>query len=405
MNNKNKKEKKFYFVSPDEVEKYSWDIEKENIKKSVKESDDLPISETKDEFFIDENNTVKSSTNTKSKINRPYFGFEVRVITMLIMILLLFSGACFFIIKAVSYSKDEIVTYDEVSSAKYKVCLNDNNMYEQSCLEEGMQYVSSLVHNITTNFEYRINFSSDIAYDLGYHVVALTQIYDKSDTTKVLYKKEEILVEKKMITDKSNVLNINTKADIDYNEFNKIIEEYKNNYNIDSTANVQIILYLDEEKETRNVSSVTIPLGEQTFSIKKNNVSNINQSVKIIMDRWNQNTIICTVIATGLLLISMIFLYKLAYLVWKVTSNRSKYQAKVSQLLREYDRIIVVARDGYESNISKKIIKVASFDELLDARETLEKPIIYSKINSVKSEFIVEDDKKLYKYVLKESDL
>lgn len=404
MNNKNKKEKKFYFVKPDEVEKFSWEIEKD-LEKSEKANEEIPNSETKEEFIIDDSDTAKTSSNTKNNINRPYFGFEARVIAMLIMILLLFSSACFMILKAVNYSKDEIVTYSEASSVKYKVCLNNNNMYEESCLEEGMQYVSSLVHDITASFRYNVNFSSDIAYDLGYHVVALTQIYDKKDTTKVLYKKEEILVEKTMITDKSNVLNFNTQANINYNEFNKIIEDYKKNYNIDSTANVQIILYLDEKKETRNVASVTIPLGEQTFNIKKNNVSNTNQSVKIIMDHWNQKTILCTVIATGLVLISMIFLYKLAYLVWKVTSNHNKYQAKVSQILREYDRIIVVARDGYESNITKKVIKVASFDELLDARETLEKPIIYSKINSVKSEFIVEDDKKLYKYVLKESDL
>ena len=89
----------------------------------------------------------------------------------------------------------------------------------------------------------------------------------------------------------------------------------------------------------------------------------------------------------------------------KVTRKKNKYQDKLNEIFREYDRLIVIARDGYVSNIKKKIIKVNTFEELLDARDILEKPIIFSKINDIKCEFIVEDDDKLYKYVLKEVDL
>jgi hypothetical protein len=74
-------------------------------------------------------------------------------------------------------------------------------------------------------------------------------------------------------------------------------------------------------------------------------------------------------------------------------------------ILNEYDRLIVIARDGYESNIEKKVVKLQSFNELLDARGVLNKPIIYSRINNVKSEFIVEDEAVIYKFVLKEADL
>jgi len=41
---------------------------------------------------------------------------------------------------------------------------------------------------------------------------------------------------------------------------------------------------------------------------------------------------------------------------------------------------------------------------LLDARDTLEKPIVYVRVNNVKSEFYVEDIDKVYKYTMKESD-
>ena len=97
-------------------------------------------------------------------------------------------------------------------------------------------------------------------------------------------------------------------------------------------------------------------------------------------------------------------LYKLVRLVLKVTTNRNKYQVYLNEILREYDRIIVVARDGYESNEEKEEVKVSTFDDLLDTRDILQKPIVYSKVNSVKSDFIVEDDNKIYKYTLKEAD-
>ena len=88
-----------------------------------------------------------------------------------------------------------------------------------------------------------------------------------------------------------------------------------------------------------------------------------------------------------------------------VTNSKSSYEQKLSQILRDYDRLIVIARNGYVSADEKQIVKVESFEELLDARETLQKPIIYYKVNDVKSEFMVEDDDKLYKFVLKEADL
>ena len=49
-------------------------------------------------------------------------------------------------------------------------------------------------------------------------------------------------------------------------------------------------------------------------------------------------------------------------------------------------------------------VKVDSFYELLDARDTLEKPIIYERVNSVKSYFYVEDNERIYRYAMKESD-
>ena len=113
----------------------------------------------------------------------------------------------------------------------------------------------------------------------------------------------------------------------------------------------------------------------------------------------------CAAIASILILLSLIILYRTTRIVLKVVNNRSKYEETLNNILKTYDRQIVNSKGTYEINSKKKIVRVSSFGELLDAHDNLGKPIIYLKVNSVKSEFVVEDDNKSYKYVLKDTDV
>ena len=152
------------------------------------------------------------------------------------------------------------------------------------------------------------------------------------------------------------------------------------------------------------MGSIIIPLGNSTYEVTKETINNTDRTIEVKESEWSDYNTICITIASILIVVSLFLIYKTTSLVLKVTNNRNKYQQKLTQILREYDRIIVIARNGYESNKTKAVIKVDSFEELLDARDTLQKPIIYSKINDVKSEFIVEDEEKLFKFILKEAD-
>ena len=220
-----------------------------------------------------------------------------------------------------------------------------------------------------------------------------------------MYKNEEVLVEKNEISNKDHNMFLNNAIKIDYARYNDNVLDYQTRYSLNSSANVEIILYLDEENETRKVSSLVLPLGEQTYSIKRNVVTNLNRFIEIKEDSWNDSNTFCAVVASILILVCIILIYHTTRLVLLVTNSKSKYEQKLAQILRDYDRLIVIARNGYESADKKTVIKVDSFEELLDAREALQKPIIFSKVNDVKSEFMVEDDDKLFKYILKEADL
>lgn len=398
MDNKNKKDsKKFEFVSEKDItSKKSNDkfkiIKKEELEKEINE--------------VENNNNVVVDNSDNPKFKRHYFNFETRIAIMMVLVLLLFGCACFFSLEAINFGKNEIVTYDEVSKTSYKVCLKPNEFYKDQCIDEGLEYVSDLVDSIKADFYYDVDFSTDIDYNLYYHIAVVTKIYDLNDSNKILYQNNETLVDKTSIRNNQREIKFNDSVAINYDKYNNFVNNYLTQYGLDSSAaDVSIVLYLDEPTESRQIASVAIPLGRQTFGITKSGLSNTNKTVEIVNDVWNEYNSICAFLATILVIVSLVILFKTTKLVLKVTNNKNKYQARLHEILRVYDRIIVIARDGYESNKKRNVVKVATFEELLAAHESLNKPIIFSKVNDIKCEFIVEDNKTLYKYVLKEADL
>ena len=338
--------------------------------------------------------------------NKFYFSFEIRILLMLVLMLFLFFLGCFFVSKAFSFTKGDVVTYDESSDIHYEVCLKQNDHYQDACLDEGMQYISDLTHNIYITFLYNVKISTEISYQLGYHLSGITKIYDSNNPRKIFYKNEEKLLNSVDISDDSDKIDIEQSFVFDYARYNKMVQEYRDMYVLaDASSEYELILYLEEENETRKVASVTIPLGTSTYGVSKDVLSNMNRDVQLYNRGWNPNTVFYILVSSVLIITSLIFLYHITRLVLKVTNNKSKYQKYLSQILKEYDSCIVNSKEGYKYPKDKQVIKVASFEELVDAKNILKKPIIYSKINDVKSEFVVEDDDKLFIYILKESDL
>lgn len=343
--------------------------------------------------------------NDKKIRHKFYFSFEIRVVIMLIFMLTLFGVGCFFITKVISFSKGKSITYDETSDIHYEVCLKKNDIYEDDCLKENMEYISDLTHNMYVTFLYNVKMSDEVPYHLGYHLSGVTRIYDTEDSSKLLYNNEEKLLNSVDISDNSKSISINESFIFDYSKYNKLVLEYQKLYEINSSAEFELILYLEENEEIRSVASIIIPLGTSTYGVKKKSLANLNQEATIETVGWNQNSVFYTIISLVFIISSLIFLYHIARLVLKVTTNRNKYQKELSRILKDNDKLIVNSKNGYQYPKDKRIVKVESFEELLDARNVLKKPIIYSKINDVKSEFVVEDEDKLFLYVLKESDL
>jgi len=75
------------------------------------------------------------------------------------------------------------------------------------------------------------------------------------------------------------------------------------------------------------------------------------------------------------------------------------------KLLNEYDRLIVETITPPNLN-KKNIIKINKFEELLDVRDNLKRPIIYHNlVKHHKAYFYVDSHPDFYLFVLKANDV
>lgn len=365
----------------------------------------VDFDETKDIESIKNIEVVKSPTEVKvdslekeenKKDNKRFkfhYSFEARVATTIFIILVLFISSCVLIYKVVNHTKPSKVYYNEITSSNYEVCLKSYN-----CEQEDITYNANDINIIKVKFNYSNKYAKKIKYNLNYNIVANIKVYENDSRQNVLYEKERELVEKEDVSNTGDFIDITRKVSIDYQKYREEVKDYYLN-----VAECEVSFYVNEPNETRKVTSVIIPLNKDSFEIERKNTTNIDRYVNVDTNLWDKYSIICTIIASILIIITLIIVYKATRIVLRVTNNKTIYQQEVDDILKEYDDIIVVARDGYESNINRKIVKLENFEDLLEIQRKKNKPIIYSRINDIKSEFLIEDDK-LYKVVYKESD-
>ena len=350
------------------------------------------------------NVNVSYNPNNKAEAPKGHFGFEKRVILMGSLTVISFVLAIIFCYQAINYSDIDNVSYSERSSVTYSVCLNDNDYYKGQCQSSGMQYISTLTKSIPVVFNYNINYSSAVNYKLDYYILGKTVIYDRDDASKVLYRDDKLLSERKSVEGTDVIAKLNTKIDVEFKEKNDFVNGYKSKYALNSLASYDVVLYVDDGKGPREVASVSIPLSMQTFGISEEIVANDDQLVSMEKAGLASINTVFGLVGGVFGIIGAVILVKLIKLIYVTIDGGSPYEKKLNQILAEYDRVIVMSKSEYKINPDKQFIKLDSFFELLDARDTLEKPIIYERVNSVKSYFYVEDDERIYRYAMKESD-
>ena len=86
---------------------------------------------------------------------------------ILLVVTVILAGLCFVLY---GKSKDMVVLndvkYTEAGSMHYRVHLNDSTYYGTDYLDEGMQYISSIIDNLELEYKYNAKFDKQNKFDI-----------------------------------------------------------------------------------------------------------------------------------------------------------------------------------------------------------------------------------------------
>lgn len=396
--------------------------EKEQHQNNV--SDNI-VKENDLEYDIKTNNIINKINKKRIELQEVfkdksdfYLGYYSRVTLLLLSVLTLLSLTLIFIFSSLNTNNASYLTYSENSNVDYKVYLKANNFYEEEYLNKDKVYVASLIDKINVNFNY--NFASEKALNalFKYNIMAKILITDANEQN-TYYEKEYILLEEKTSPINSQNSNtINETINIDYNNYNKIANNFKNSYSLNAKSKLIIYFNINTELFDKNDQTISnkpgnmyleIPLSEKSVEIKLNS-NNINTENKITLRKNNKKLInfifilmsIATLILLGIALLKLIKLTKHLFI------SDNVYDNYINKLLNEYDRLVIKTNTPPVKNNKDKenIIIVESFEELLDVRDSLKQPIMYYIITKhIKCQFYIKHEGKIYLTTIKKVDL
>lgn len=296
------------------------------------------------------------------------------------------------------------IGYEERSNINYKVYLKDKKYYNRDYLDEGMQYIASIIDYIQVDYNYNVKFDQEDNYIINKKVLADIKIVDSDKSDKIIYTKQETLKEESI---KGNEINLEDSIKVDYKKYNGLTNEFKTSYAISADCSLVVSYYVYYENEYGDIKqnrilNVTIPLSQQMVNISKSDDINKRSTYLGTTTKATINSLMLT-ISLILGVVTLILVAALVTQVLKRRASESRYERFIRKILREYDSYITESKEGnYSTN--KPIIKVDSFKELLDVRNNVEKAIVYIKVNDNTSKFIIIDNE-IYEYVVTREEM
>ena len=327
--------------------------------------------------------------------------FGLWMLLIIGMLLTLFSFR-----NAINFWSIKEVKFLEEGKVNYLVYLKENDYFSETYLPEGKQYIASLIDYVDTTFTYTFKGNDAYDYKYSYDITATLIANQRDKPDQILYEKEFVLKEKQE-KDNINPFVINENIKIDYDYYNSIMNEFKSTYalSIDAYLKVQLNIFWNVEDTIfeQNVGKTSsldlvIPLSEQTIKVGMD-TNDINNQVSVKSDPSIELVNMVYFIAFWIFVFLDIWFALLIINSYSMERKRKgEYLLKLEKIERQYDRAIV------ETNIlpqtATNIIDVGTFEELLDARENVEKPILHKKTDNG-SIFVIIDDNIVYRYVLK----
>lgn len=260
--------------------------------------------------------------------------------------------------------KEKLLEYSEKSYIDYEIKKDNIN----------------IMKDIFINFNYSFLTDKKVDFDYEYDISASIIAINK-DTGKNLYYRQIVLVPSKKIgqVDTATYL-INESLNIDYDEYNKILEESlekKNLNNIEASLTITlntntISESFDEKLQVNSSSVINIPLLNNDEPITK---KELNEKSNLIgfKEEIIKNKKLFAISIVMASLSSIILIVAFIYILMNPTIENSynKEYKKVAKIVRDYDELI---ERTYKmpSLKDKQIIEVSNINDFIAIRDKYE---------------------------------
>ena len=349
----------------------------------------------------------------KGKPKEKYIPMSV-IVGIIVFLLLILIGSLAF-----TFRGSKKIHYSEKSNIDYRVYLKDNDYYQEKYLGKGKKYIASLIKNIDATFDYQFKIDEKIGINYTYYIVAKLDVNDTSGTN--IYSKEEKITNKKTIDDfDGDTFKIHENAVVDYVKYSQLANDFIEKYKLSSSAKLTVSLvvdvtgkHVDFEKGISNkeVISYSVPLTEKTVDVSldyqlANSTDEVLQTKAVILNN--------KILLFFVIFLCIIDVAAIIYIIYWVVVNRditTIYNRKLDKILRDYNRYIseTIITERVEDMMvtrSLRIEVVKSFNDLLDIRDALNKPILYHEERpNEEAVFYILTERIGYLYVMKAEDL
>lgn len=334
---------------------------------------------------------------------------SVKIIYISLLILTFLVGS-YFVYKYITLSKVQpsSITYQEKNTIDYKVYLKENDFFEENYLGEGKAYITTLIDYLDVAFNNKVSFNKETSGNYSYYIKG-TILATKPNEKNVKYWEKEYILSEVKTVDFANQTNLNSSnsVKIDYQKYNDLLLEFRQNYKIafDGSLLVELVFRNNiindgQSFNEESISSLSIPLTQATIEVPVE-IDESERTKTIQLEDDKEETLnryqIAVTIYVGVLAFEV---FMLSFRTRKI-KDKNSYEEKLKRIMKEYDYIIVNLNTPINLR-NMNVIDVSEFNELIDAHSEVRQPINLKQYKN-KSEFILINDKVAWRYILQEN--
>lgn len=325
-------------------------------------------------------------------------------IWLLIPLLLLLVLGGYLVFNGIGQETTGQTAYTVEGEADYQVYLKENDYYVDKYLGKDMTYIANLINLIHADFTYKLAADDNIDAHYTYELVADTKATDKSDKTKILYEKSELLKAADATPVLDGELNLHESIDIDYDKYNAMMRAFRQDFGINANCflDLRFMVKMDGAIKTEDALVLNIPLSDQTIDIAIdtkaiNRAETVGEAkLEFYIKDWKLLTV-GGVMFVASLIASIILLY-----LYKTRYGNNWYEEAKDKILKRYDTMIINVEESFTE--PDDTVRVGEFKELLDAAEGEGVQVKYYEVEpGNKAYFVVKGLTDTYRYTLSQA--